>query len=694
MTVQPLSQTAAQPNPFTDDMPVWAHLPGSPRYGDDDWDLTNVVTRVSMGERRIPLGHVPAQHRTTVKNILMVLASPDRDAVVAAGVVRRGDGATPSAVYGHFLHLVTIARWSQQQGHQRFSDWTQSDADRFLDDLRNGEHRDNGVGVEAGTVTAYVLTLRLLRECSGLLPDSLTFYPWAGLSANQVGGVERRTENTTPPLPWETWAPLITASWVIVDRFSVDIIDAVRTRAAIPKEPRGPAGSNAYTALLLWKAAHGPMPLHTGYGRTGHERGTANPTLLQRLLGINANILNQASRQYMPEATALIEEAAADTTRAVFGGLHTPSVLVTHPDGTTSTWVDELGLGETERLESVLRAACYVLITSLTGMRDGEVQELTRDTSTTKDGLPALRSIQHKGNENPDGERREWWAPRPVMRAVEVLDQLGEHDTHLFARDSENAGTYVPTRDIKRLLTFVNDDPATRLGRGQGLGLQPIPVPRGHAVNATTLRRSFSVWASTHPGAELGLGIQLGHSAWRMTSGYMSDGQQQAVRLMDDDRKRVLHRDTAALISDTTPVAGPAAHHITQFRAQVIADPDRADHLAATLAERLHLGLANDCMWNPATSGCGSDRPKLGDHICIGFDCTNSLARPAHLGVITNALDRIDGYLNQDQGHPALVERMQRDRSNLARIRRDLRTADTEPDDLYNDDLHEETDNA
>lgn len=144
------------------------------------------------------------------------------------------------------------------------------------------------------------------------------------------------------------------------------------------------------------------------------------------------------------------------------------------------------------------------------GMRDSEIQELTRDSHTTKDGLAALRSIQHKGNEDPAGLRQTWWAPRPVIRTVEVLGNLARHDTHLFARSSSNTGAYAPSRDIARLIAFVNDDPARRPGRGRGLGLEHVVIPNGQAINATSLRRSFRVFATTRPGAELGLGIQLG----------------------------------------------------------------------------------------------------------------------------------------------------------------------------------------
>ncbi|RFZ14334.1 hypothetical protein VIMS_02682 [Mycobacterium marinum] len=674
-------------------MRVWPHLAGGPQYGDDPWDLALVANRVNMGERYIHFASAPDVHRMTVKNILMTVAAPDREVVVEAGVVRRGDGTPPAGLYDCFRKLVVIAKWSEDNGTARFADWTQADADRFLDDLRTGQHRPGGVGLTATSVRGYVTTLRLLRECQAVLPDALSFFPWAGRSASSVSGEVTHTENTTPPLPWETWAPLITASWAIVDRFSDDIIAATETRAILPKEPRGRAGANAYNALLDWSEQRGLLPLHTGFGRTKHQRGEANTTLLERLLGINANVLNRAHPQYMPDAVALITKAAADPERATFGGLHVPTAVVTHPDGTTSTWVDELGLGETEHLESVLRAACYVLIASLTGMRDSEIQELTRDSHTTKDGLAALRSVQHKGNDQPDGQRRTWWAPRPVVRTVEVLANLARHDTHLFARRSGNAGSYLPSRDIARLIAFINDDPAQRPGRGRGLGLEHIAIPNGQAINATSLRRAFSVFATIRPGAELGLGIQLGHSAWRMATGYMSDGQQRAVRLMDDERKRVLHHDAVALLQDDSPVAGPAAHHVTGFRAQIITDPNRADRLAATLAERLHLGLTNDCMWNPATSSCGGDRPKLGDHVCVGVDCTNALLRPAHVGVIASAIDRIDTYLDQRRGHPALIEQMRRDRANLARIRRELTTAD-DPDDLYDDDLDQENKHA
>jgi hypothetical protein len=374
----------------------------------------------------------------------------------------------------------------------------------------------------------------------------------------------------------------------------------------------------------------------------------------------------------------MITELADNPSRSTFGGLHTPSVLVTHDDGSMSPWISEIGLGEYEHLISILRGACYVVIASLTGMRDGEIQEMQRSTVTEANGLLAIRSVQSKGRSHyPRGQKRAWWAPKPVQRAVEVLLRVSPHPTHLFARSASRAGPstaghYDPTRDIRRLVEFINGDPSERPGRGRGLGLEPILPPKDGSISATSLRRSYSVYSVTKPGAELGLGIQLGHSAWRLTSGYASDSKQRAVIQMNDDRRAILREEAISLITGSAPIAGMPAADVLNFRAQIVTDPERAARLTDQIADRLHLGLTNDCMFNPSTSGCGADGPHLADHYCIGEECANALYRPVHLPVITNAIERIDRVLDNPRGHPELRESMQRTRAGLSRIQRQL----------------------
>ncbi|MCW2132712.1 hypothetical protein [Arthrobacter sp. VKM Ac-2550] len=664
---------ATSPGIFIPGEPVWALEPDGPRYGQTVWDFGPLKKRKSQAERRIDFRKIPSSYRTDAADLLMVLAQPDHPAVVEAGVVRRDGPAPTSAVYDAYVKLRILARWGTARSLQSFGAWMQPDCDALLADLQAGRHRQNGFGLSPGTIRGYIELLRLVRDCYAVLPAGLSFRPWGMRYAVDISGQEKRgVDNDTAPLEWGLWAPLLAASWTVLDQWSADIIAAARTRRDLPAEPAGPGGSNAMQIIAAWDANGGQLPLHTGFGRSPGQCGDVNTRLLCRQLRINDSIFNRANHNYRQAAADILVVAARDPARGISGGLVTPAIHVAHEDGTQTPWIEEIGQGEAEHFASVLRAACYIIIACLTGMRDGEIQELRRDSVTMRDGLPALAAIQHKGNDDLEGEARTWWAPEPVIRACQVLAEVSPHPDYLFARNATNAGSYSGDRDIPRLIAFVNDDPQTRPGRGSGLGLRPINTMGADSINADTLRRSFAVYATTKPGAELGLGIQLGHSAWRMTSGYFSDGQQQAVRHLDATRKGILRKQAAALILDGAPVVGPAARHITAFRAQVVSDPTRADHIAETVAGRLHFGLTNDCMWNASTSGCGSDGPHLGDHICVGLDCANALLTQAHTPVLHNGINRIDAYLDRERKDEAMAQRMRRDRANLIRTLRDL----------------------
>ncbi|MEO5665921.1 MAG: hypothetical protein ABIR39_21840 [Nocardioides sp.] len=639
------------------------------------WDFTALVTRTSQGERRIDLTDLEDGYRHDVATVLGILAQPDHPNVISAGVVRRGVAAPTASVAETFHRLRTITRWAHSKGLSTFAVWTPNDADSLLAALRNGTHREDAEsGLSPSTIRSFINALRLARTFSSALKHPLSFMPWGARKSSEIAGEAKAIENVTAPLPWETWAPLVAGAWAFVDRFSPDIIAANQAVRALPPEPRGTGG---WDTFQQWHASGGVLPLATGFGRSPQPRGTPNLRLLCRTLRVNDNFLNPAHNMYKPEAAQMVADMAADPTRSTYGGLLTASVTVTHEDGRTTPWVSEVGLGEHEYLISALRGACYVIIASLTGTRDSELQDMERDAITVADGLHAITSVQTKGRvRNAEGQTRTWWAPKPVTRAVGVLGQVSPHPTHLFARSATNVGTYNPTRDIGRLIDFINDDPAHRPGRGHGLALTRIANIADTGVHATSLRRSFSVYAVTKPGAELGLGIQLGHSAWRLVSGYASDGRQRAIKHMDGARRAVLRDEAMQLITGDTPLAGTPAADILNFRAQIVTDPERAARLADQVADRLHLGLSNDCMFNPATSGCGTDGPHLTDHYCIGDDCANALFTPNHTPVITNAIERIDLALDNPRGHPDLNTRMRRDRQNLARLRRELTPAE------------------
>ena len=138
---------------------------------------------------------------------------------------------------------------------------------------------------------------------------------------------------------------------------------------------------------------------------------------------------------------------AADPDRSEYGGICTPAVTVPAADGTGRPWVGEIGFGETDYLVSVLRAAAYLLLAALTGMRDSELQSITKDAPIISDGLPAIRGTQTKGSKGWAGTERLWWAPKPVFRVLEVLTALSPHPDLVFGRSSQKFSVYDPNGD-------------------------------------------------------------------------------------------------------------------------------------------------------------------------------------------------------------------------------------------------------
>ncbi|WP_053657272.1 hypothetical protein [Micromonospora sp. NRRL B-16802] len=658
---------------FSNDELVFAHVPDGPRFGDAVWDLTPLIRRTNFPDRRMNFAKIPGRWSLTIRELLMVLAQPDHPLVVEAGIVRRGRPAPVDTLVNTFVRLRTVAHWSASRGLPGPASWAQLDADLLLAALRDGSYRPDGEPVSPDTVRNYVLAIKLLRHFAPVLSgDGLGFQPWGARSATNVAEVVAPVENKTPPLSWDTWAPAVAAAWTIVDRFSADILAAAKAAESRPARAQG--GTSSWAVLCSWAAEGGRVPLQTGYGRGQPKRGEPNRRLLCRQLGISNNIFKRSHKTCRPEAEALITDMARDPERSEFGGLWSPRVTVRLDGQTERPWIDEIGFGELEFFVSVLRAAGYILLASLTGMRDSELQELHRDTATISDGLPALRSVQFKGATSPDGHRRSWFAPPPVFRTIEVLAALSPHPTQLFARSAINAGAYAPQRDIPRLIDFVNASPAARPGRGHGLGLQPIrPTPAAN-INQVTLRRSFCVYAAQYPGAELGLGIQLGHAALRTTTGYATDSQQQVARLFSKNRQIIAREQTAAIILDAAPTAGAPTSELDTIRAQVVADPQRAARTIDNLADRYHLGFFNDCMWNEARAACGPGGPKLAEGVCRGACCGNAVFRQPHLPAVQAHIKRIDDFLDSGRGHPALLDDLGAQRTLYSRIITDIRS--------------------
>ena len=174
--------------------------------------------------------------------------------------------------------------------------------------------------------------------------------------------------------------------------FGADILAAHGAAAQTPVSSllsRGASGRNGLHILRNYFDSGGLLPLSTGMGRGSHKRGSVARSMLMRKAGISKNILTPSHESYLPAAEELLTQALTDG-RTEFGGLIKPTISVHHSDGSTSPWVSEIGLAETEYFDSVLRAACYILIAALSGMRDSELQDMQRGCVGEEDGLTVL----------------------------------------------------------------------------------------------------------------------------------------------------------------------------------------------------------------------------------------------------------------------------------------------------------------
>lgn len=683
-----LRVAAGTPSPggFRDTDHVHELLPDGPRMADPTWDLSGLA-RAEVADRTVALHTIPEGYQPCARALLTILGRPTHPHLLASGVVRRAQPARLTTLVGHFTRLRVLAKWGELRGLGSFSEWSATDAEAFRLDLEAGLHKPDGSAASPTTTKHYVTLLKLLYELAPVLPGPITFAPWPHMPAARVARDVPSVENKTPPLPWGTWGPLVRASWVIVADFSADIIAAHHEANRLPiglRLSRGLTGAEGLDALRRHLDAGGKVPLATGLGRSGNvHRGDVSRALLLRRIGVSKNIFTKAHHAYLPEADEIVRAAVA-AGRVQYGGLIEPQALVTHSDGSGTPWISEIGLAEAEHLISVLRAAAYVLIASLSGMRDSEVQSLKRGCVGERDGLTVLFSTQHKGRTDQSGTDRYWWAPTPVIRAVEALEALSDHEG-LFSREmrkerqSESpSGNYAPSRDIARLIDFVNADPGTRCGRGSGLGLEPIDVPRGQTVNQSALRRSFAVYAAATPGAEMGLGHQLGHWALRTTTGYASDGMQQAVKMLDDERRTVVRRQVAELLRGTSPLAGQPSEDLLRLRAHIVANPDQAEAIIEEAGSQYHLGVTNDCFYRPATAACGTDGPQLASHFCATNRCGNGLFQIDHLPALRRQLERIDQRLDSPRLHPSFRADLADERVRTALMIQEL-TATEEP---------------
>ncbi|WP_349826752.1 hypothetical protein [Brevibacterium litoralis] len=344
---------------------------------------------------------------------------------------------------------------------------------------------------------------------------------------------------------------------------------------------------------------------------------------------------------------------------AIAQGLSIPADGITREQGeawkTATNWAPRFDKGD-------VRAACFIVLSYLTGMRPQEVLHLERGCLTVgeeSDGFAStatryrIKARTFKNVRGADGnaigtgrERIQPWVTiAPAAKAVEALERLNPQARYLFALILTNMGINGQERQRRgdivtvtvmrasfyRLIAKWNRHAAHDGRRAIRLastaktvtrhnGLDIIDADSAIPIAPTQFRRTLAWHIANQPGGEVALGVQYGHLktvislgyAGRAESGFPDELELDAL-LGNWDRLD----DLANEVQDGSAVSGTAAprvreaftHFVERFQGHVRTDAE----LNRFKSAGLHLihdnpNAHNVCAYNPALALCHPDR--------------------------------------------------------------------------------------
>ncbi|MFJ7946274.1 hypothetical protein ACIQ6K_21875 [Streptomyces sp. NPDC096354] len=477
---------------------------------------------------------------------------------------------------------------------------------------------------------------RLHLAAEAMPTDALELNPWNGRSVSRVigGPVVRKHENQTPRIPPQVIAPLVQAALFYVDTAAADIIHARAELTALEAslgEIHGLSLRRLNRYLDSLAADGRGVPVLDGTGRQPHLAGSSAYTYIMRKSGAGQAI---ASGSYNDRIDRALQQLGPE-----IGGMDTPISL--HPQS-GQPWRKRFSPPAIPHEERLLRAACYILIAYLSGMRDSEVKEL-RDachfTERSADGVVIRHKVRSQLVKGGRGTSESWIVIEPVAHAINVLERLPHQDL-LFCRPV--AGRPYSTISANRM----NDNLNEFLAHCADIGY-PVPDVDGEPWNLTTrqFRRTVAWHIAHRPFGTVAGMIQYKHLSVAMFEGYAGTSSsgfraevaaEEALARLADVVER--YEDFKAGVRSTSP-GGPRTDNefarvqkeLQDFPGRLV-DERRLHAMLKASARTLHIGTLNDCYYQPETALCrapsGEDRPLLNS--CRPDRCGNSTITTRH----------------------------------------------------------------
>jgi len=604
-------------------------------FGSGRWDLTGLRRAVNKPPSAYLLDFtvgLPGPWALLARELCMCRIDV-RTARQAGIVVQRP--AQPLTTRGRISQLRRVAEFAAQTGRGLPSGWAQPDADALLrwHAGRTRSHRNLSKTVEL---------LADLRQFAPLLTaGGLAFQPWPGLTKEQVlthvlgNGAPAMPEGTlTPLLPLEAFIPLFLAARAYVEVFAADILSLHRRLLAGAPTPGTEATSEAVRAWAAHPGTLVPVRARRSAGVAAKEALPAEPIwpMIARLTGTHPEAIRSQCQQIVQE---LIDAGRTCP------GLGPVTARAERPDGSTGPWRGPFEtLFDVNRERAMLRAAAYIVLVGLTGMRDSEAQDLRRAAVHDHYGTPALKTRRHKLR-GGEPEPISWWVCDLALAAYRVLEALSEHPDYVMAAITKGRGPGFNARHAMHTFTaHINATIATT-------GLAPIPSTVQLSPQVLRETAAYAMGRFTELG-DLVIGYLFGHARSATTASYQrhrpADSWNARIREGETDATAALLDTIGNLVEGGEPVIGAHAGDLRgtalQIRATIIADPAQARRITELHQATWHHGETVSCRFDPRPAVCHRIARQMGisdpepaplHDLCAGPGCPNAHYTPLQL---------------------------------------------------------------
>ncbi|QMU75974.1 hypothetical protein GXW83_09735 [Streptacidiphilus sp. PB12-B1b] len=479
--------------------------------------------------------------------------------------------------------------------------------------------------------------IRRLHLAAEAMPtDRLEITPWNGRALSRVIGSPAisRHENRTPRIPPQVIAPLVQAALFYVQTAAPDIVNARAELQVLEESLDGIRGLSLalLESYLDGLAAEGRgVPVFDGTGRQPQLVGTPAYSYIMRKSGAGRAI---ADDSYSDRINTALERLGPE-----LGGMDTP--IAPHPQ-TGRPWRERFSPPAVGQQERLLRAACYILIAYLSGMRDSEVKGLRNGchyTEMSTDGVIVRHKVRSQLVKGGRGVPETWVVIGPVAQAIGVLEQL-PHQEVLFCRPV--AGRPYSTVSANRM----NDNLNEFLAHCINVGF-PVPDVDGKPWNLTTrqFRRTVAWHIAHRPYGTVAGMIQYKHLSVAMFEGYAGTAPsgfraevaaEEALARLADIVER--YEDFKAGVRSSAPGGTRTDNEFAKVQQELqdfpgrLVDERRLQAMLRASARTLHVGTLNDCYYQPETALCrttgGEGGPLLNN--CRPDRCANSTVTARH----------------------------------------------------------------